>query len=225
MEIFLLTVLALAAVLVGLQLGLRKLSEARVDKLLVEAEKATALDLSPTQPMDRWSTVPVTGIDPTTGAIRHIRKIELSKNGDGLKSAALTPPRVQTRFLITLADGEAQIIGRNAPDVPKAPDIDLAAIDRSRGVSRCHAKIKLSGGRWFIEDIPGVRNPTKFLGKGKSSRDWKSLTPGNPHLIEDGDTLRMGEVILGFSEVKSEANSSGKATAGPGSRFPPGGEP
>src|SRR6185437_9661878 len=81
-------------------------------------------------------------------------------------------------------------IGRWDADNGVFPDIDLDAYDSDAKVSRRHAKIYRSNGSYFIEDL-GSTNGT-YVNRGRS------LLPGTPQQINDGDEVIVGKTFLRF---------------------------
>jgi hypothetical protein len=81
-------------------------------------------------------------------------------------------------------------IGRWDADGGVFPDVDLDADDPEAKVSRRHARISLSEGKYSIEDL-GSTNGT-FINRGKR------LPPGARHAIKDGDEIIVGKTFLRF---------------------------
>src|SRR5712671_7301924 len=79
-----------------------------------------------------------------------------------------------------LSDIEAQI-GRWDADGGIFPDVDLDTDDPEAKVSRRHARITLSNGQYFLEDL-GSTNGT-FINRGKR------LLPGQRQALCDGDEI------------------------------------
>ena len=92
-----------------------------------------------------------------------------------------------------LSDVEAQI-GRWDADGGIFPDIDLDTDDPEAKVSRRHARITLSNGQYFLEDL-GSTNGT-FINRGKR------LPPGQRQALCDGDEIIVGKTFLRFHIVK-----------------------
>ena len=93
----------------------------------------------------------------------------------------------------TLSDTEAQI-GRWDADGGIFPDVDLDTDDPEAKVSRRHARITLSNGQYFLEDL-GSTNGT-FINRGKR------LPPGQRQVLCDGDEIIVGKTFLRFHIVK-----------------------
>jgi pSer/pThr/pTyr-binding forkhead associated (FHA) protein len=92
-----------------------------------------------------------------------------------------------------LSDVESQI-GRWDADGGIFPDVDLDTDDPEAKVSRRHARITLSNGQYFLEDL-GSTNGT-FINRGKR------LTPGQRQALCDGDEIIVGKTFLRFHIVK-----------------------
>lgn len=92
-----------------------------------------------------------------------------------------------------LSEVEAQI-GRWDADGGIFPDIDLDTDDPEAKVSRRHARITLSNGQYFLEDL-GSTNGT-FINRGKR------LPPGQRQALCDGDEIIVGKTFLRFHIVK-----------------------
>ncbi|HEU4710450.1 MAG TPA: FHA domain-containing protein [Pyrinomonadaceae bacterium] len=92
-----------------------------------------------------------------------------------------------------LSEVEAQI-GRWDADGGIFPDVDLDTDDPEAKVSRRHARITLSNGQYFLEDL-GSTNGT-FINRGKR------LPPGQRQALCDGDEIIVGKTFLRFFIVK-----------------------
>ena len=118
-------------------------------------------------------------------------------------SAVRTPPKPHARLVIEkgrssgkqfmLSDIESQI-GRWDADGGIFPDVDLDTDDPEAKVSRRHARITLSNGQYFLEDL-GSTNGT-FINRGKR------LPPGQRQALCDGDEIIVGKTFLRFHIVK-----------------------
>lgn len=92
-----------------------------------------------------------------------------------------------------LSNVEAQI-GRWDADGGIFPDVDLDSDDPEAKVSRRHAKISLSEGKHFLEDL-GSTNGT-FVNRGKR------LAPGTRQALNDGDEIIVGKTFLRFHVIE-----------------------
>jgi len=118
-------------------------------------------------------------------------------------SALRSPAKPHARLVIEkgrssgkqfmLSDVEAQI-GRWDADGGIFPDVDLDTDDPEAKVSRRHARITLSNGQYFLEDL-GSTNGT-FINRGKR------LPPGQRQALCDGDEIIVGKTFLRFHIVK-----------------------
>lgn len=81
------------------------------------------------------------------------------------------------------------VIGRLDPKRGVSPDIDLTAFDPRMTVSRQHARIRFTDNFFYLEDLKS-RNKTR-LGE-------LTLTPLQPELLQHGDDVRFGSVLMTF---------------------------
>lgn len=82
------------------------------------------------------------------------------------------------------------LIGRQDPESEQFPEMDLEAYNAHIfGVGRKHAKITIHNGQVYLEDLDSVNgtmiNQTRIL-------------PARPTLLNDGDEVRLGKMILTF---------------------------
>jgi len=92
-----------------------------------------------------------------------------------------------------LNSGEANI-GRWDADGGIFPDVDLDSVDPEAKVSRRHARITFSDGKYLLEDL-GSTNGT-FINRGKR------LGSGTRQQINDGDEIIVGKTFLRFRVLK-----------------------
>lgn len=84
-------------------------------------------------------------------------------------------------------------IGCRDSDLQGAPDIDLVPFGgNGQGVSRRHATIAFTNGRWYITDL-GSTNGT-FVNE-------KSIVANAPTVLQDRTKIRLGNVMLFFRHV------------------------
>lgn len=95
---------------------------------------------------------------------------------------------VGTEFNLTT---DESYIGRWDADNGIFPDVDLDAYDTEAKVSRRHARIITSEGKYSIEDL-GSTNGT-YINRGRR------LIPGNAHILNDGDEIIVGKTFLRFN--------------------------
>jgi hypothetical protein len=85
-------------------------------------------------------------------------------------------------------------IGRLDPASASFPDVDLTSDGGlEKGVSRRHAKVTRRGKDVFIEDLGSINGT--FLNR-------KKLTPYLPQVLNSGDELQLGKLILRVSFTK-----------------------
>lgn len=118
-----------------------------------------------------------------------------SSGGSGAKPhARLVIERgksIGKQFMLSSAESQ---IGRWDADGGIFPDVDLDSDDPEAKVSRRHARIMFSDGKYLLEDL-GSTNGT-FVNRGKR------LPPGTRHLLNDGDEIIVGKTFLRFHIVK-----------------------
>lgn len=95
------------------------------------------------------------------------------------------------QFLLTSAEAH---IGRWDADGGVFPDVDLDSDDPEAKVSRRHARIVLTDGKYSLEDL-GSTNGT-FINRGKR------LSPGVGQPLNDGDEIIVGKTFLRFHVLK-----------------------
>jgi pSer/pThr/pTyr-binding forkhead associated (FHA) protein len=80
------------------------------------------------------------------------------------------------------------IVGRRDPERGISPDIDLSGQgNASSSVSRQHARLLVQGSQVFIEDLNSTNST--YLNRQR-------LQPGQRYLVNSGDELRLGGVVL-----------------------------
>ena len=98
---------------------------------------------------------------------------------------------VGKQFMLSSAESH---IGRWDADGGVFPDVDLDSDDPEAKVSRRHARITFSDGKYFLEDL-GSTNGT-FVNRGKR------LLKGTRQPLNDGDEIIVGKTFLRFHVVK-----------------------
>jgi hypothetical protein len=93
----------------------------------------------------------------------------------------------------TLSADESQI-GRWDADGGIFPDVDLDSDDPEAKVSRRHARITVTDGQYFLEDL-GSTNGT-FVNRGKR------LPAGERYQLKDGDEIIVGKTFLRFQLIR-----------------------
>jgi serine/threonine protein kinase len=86
------------------------------------------------------------------------------------------------------------LVGRRDPQSNIFPEVDLSKYDPQTKISRRHARIWRDGDNFLIEDL-GSSNGT-ILMAGYS--DTVRLQPRQPHVLGNGDRLRLGDTTLHF---------------------------
>jgi hypothetical protein len=114
----------------------------------------------------------------------------------------MTNPVVAAQCELVLPNNQRVALDPNKPDytigcrdsdLQGAPDIDLVPFGgNGQGVSRRHATISYTDGRWFITDL-GSTNGT-FLNE-------KTIVPNAPTALYDKTKIRLGNVMLFFRHV------------------------
>lgn len=89
---------------------------------------------------------------------------------------------------------EENLVGRRDPMSNIFPEIDLSKFDPQTKISRRHAKIWRDGNSYLVEDL-GSSNGTILL---PVISDSKRLSPHQPHVLANGDKIRMGDTTLHF---------------------------
>ncbi len=112
-----------------------------------------------------------------------------------------TPPKPaepRERFELVTETGVAvevktpdTVIGRSHPRDTSMPDVDLWAmgLENARTASRRHCRIFFQDGAYYLEDL------------GSMNGTWLNDIPleaGMPHLLNDGDRIAAGRVLLTF---------------------------
>jgi pSer/pThr/pTyr-binding forkhead associated (FHA) protein len=98
---------------------------------------------------------------------------------------------VGKQFLLNSPESQ---IGRWDADGGIFPDVDLDSDDPEAKVSRRHARITFSEGKYLLEDL-GSTNGT-FINRGKR------LSPGARQPLNDGDEIIVGKTFLRFSILR-----------------------
>lgn len=85
---------------------------------------------------------------------------------------------------------DSNLLGRTDPQSNIFPEVDLSRFDPQTKVSRRHARIWREGEVFLVEDLGSVN--------GTVVNDAVRLTPREPHVLDSGDKLRLGETTLHF---------------------------
>ncbi|HRI03063.1 MAG TPA: FHA domain-containing serine/threonine-protein kinase [Pyrinomonadaceae bacterium] len=88
------------------------------------------------------------------------------------------------------------LLGRRDPTANIFPDVDLSRFDPDTKISRRHARIWRDGDNYLVEDL-GSSNGT--IVQNAASHEPHRLQPHQPHVLANGDVLRVGDTTLSFS--------------------------
>jgi CRP-like cAMP-binding protein len=91
---------------------------------------------------------------------------------------------------LPLPDKDEALVGRADPKTGFVPDIDLAALDAQRSLSRRHARICRKGAGFVVTEEPGVRNGTFVNGK--------AVKAGAAAPLKEGDEVSFGLIKTTF---------------------------
>ena len=86
------------------------------------------------------------------------------------------------------------LVGRRDPQSNIFPEIDLSKYDPQTKISRRHARIWREGDNFLVEDL-GSSNGTILMA---GYTDIVRLQPRQPHILGNGDRLRLGDTTLHF---------------------------
>jgi eukaryotic-like serine/threonine-protein kinase len=89
---------------------------------------------------------------------------------------------------------DESLVGRRDPMSNIFPEVDLSKFDPQTKISRRHAKIWRDGNSYLVEDL-GSSNGTILL---PVVNDSKRLAPHQPHVLTNGDKIRLGDTTLHF---------------------------
>lgn len=89
------------------------------------------------------------------------------------------------------------LLGRRDPMSNIFPDVDLSRFDPDTKISRRHARIWRDGEKYLVEDL-GSSNGTLVLMHERATPETFRLQPHQPHVLSNGDVIRMGDTTLSF---------------------------
>ncbi|MFM9905298.1 MAG: protein kinase domain-containing protein [Pyrinomonadaceae bacterium] len=91
------------------------------------------------------------------------------------------------------------LLGRRDPTANIFPDVDLSRFDPDTKISRRHARIWRDGEKFLVEDL-GSSNGTVLLVREQewARSETHRLQPHQPHVLTNGDVLRVGDTTLSF---------------------------
>ena len=140
------------------------------------------------QPPRRDPSIPVSSPSPSSSpGQRGGRRVAEPFADSRVELCMLLSEDRETQF--PLREGDT-IIGRNDPVAGSAADVDLAALDPKRSVSRRHARVYRIGDTDYLMEEIGVVNGT-FVNDTR-------LATGIPVALSHGDLVRFGLVTLTF---------------------------
>lgn len=91
-------------------------------------------------------------------------------------------------------DKETNLVGRRDPMSNIFPEVDLSKFDPQTKISRKHARIWRESDVYMLEDL-GSSNGTVLI---SSVSDSVRLLPRQPHVLANGDKIRVGDTTLHF---------------------------
>lgn len=86
------------------------------------------------------------------------------------------------------------LVGRRDPMSNIFPEVDLSKYDPQTKISRRHARIRRDGNNFYLEDL-GSSNGTIII---PAVSDMTRLLPHQPHVLANGDKIRVGDTTLHF---------------------------
>lgn len=89
---------------------------------------------------------------------------------------------------------DENLVGRRDPMSNIFPEVDLSKYDPQTKISRRHAKIRRDGNNFYLEDL-GSSNGTLII---PAVSDMTRLLPHQPHVLANGDKIRVGDTTLHF---------------------------
>ena len=91
-------------------------------------------------------------------------------------------------------DKDDNLVGRRDPVSNIFPEVDLSKFDPQTKISRKHARIWRDGKNYILEDL-GSSNGTMIL---PVISDNVRLMPNQPHVLSNGDKIKIGDTTLHF---------------------------
>ena len=91
-------------------------------------------------------------------------------------------------------DKETNLVGRRDPMSNIFPEVDLSKFDPQTKISRKHARIWRESDVYMLEDL-GSSNGTLII---SPSSDSVRLLPRQPHVLANGDKIKVGDTTLHF---------------------------
>ena len=93
-----------------------------------------------------------------------------------------------------MIEKENNLVGRRDPMSNIFPEVDLSKFDPQTKISRRHARIWRDGNKFMVEDL-GSSNGTFLI---PVTSDSTKLMPNQPHILTNGDRLKLGDTTLHF---------------------------
>ena len=91
---------------------------------------------------------------------------------------------------------ESNLIGREDRRSNIFPEIDLTKYDHAKAkISRRHARVWHENGQFLVEDLQSANGTILIQSNNESLR----LPAHEPHVLQNGDQLKLGETVLRFS--------------------------
>lgn len=112
---------------------------------------------------------------------------------------SIKPPRPTIKLVVAgtteldasfLLQKDSNLVGRTDPQSNIFPEVDLSRFDPQTKVSRRHARIWREGEAFLVEDLGSVN--------GTVVNEMIHLAPRQPHSLDSGDRIRIGETTLHF---------------------------
>jgi serine/threonine-protein kinase len=92
-------------------------------------------------------------------------------------------------------DKDENLLGRRDPMSNIFPEVDLSKYDPQTKISRRHARIWRDGTIYMVEDL-GSSNGTVVI---PAVSETIRLLPRQPHVLANGDKIRLGDTTLHFA--------------------------
>jgi serine/threonine-protein kinase len=90
---------------------------------------------------------------------------------------------------------DENLLGRRDPMSNIFPEVDLSKFDPQTKISRRHARIWRDGTNYLVEDLGSSNGTVVIPVVSQTIR----LSPHQPHVLADGDKLRLGDTTLHFA--------------------------
>jgi serine/threonine protein kinase len=129
------------------------------------------------------------------------------QSSQSLQSAApvFASPKLTARLMIVgtneleqmeySLEKDNNLLGRRDPMSNIFPEVDLSKYDPQTKISRKHARIWRENDMFMLEDL-GSSNGTILM---RSTNESNRLLPRQPHVLTNGDKIRVGDTTLRFT--------------------------